>query len=159
MTESEKVKKWFDSELSMRPEESLDSVECEEVKEICLNAIEEVQQYREIGTVKGYERAIQISIENYKLCGEYKAKLQEHESIGTVSEFRELKEKAKPKKTIEKQNPYSEKVGFNSDMLCPNCGAYVGYWMEGMGTEADQMKYCCDCGQHLANDLEDKEAR
>jgi len=46
MTESEKVKKWFDSELSMRPEESLDSVECEEVKEICLKAIEEVQQYR-----------------------------------------------------------------------------------------------------------------
>ena len=52
MKESEKVKKWFDSELSMRPEESLDSVECEEVKEICLNAIEEREQYRAIGTVE-----------------------------------------------------------------------------------------------------------
>ena len=54
MTESEKVNKWFDSELSMRPEESLDSVECEEVKEICLNAIKEREQYRAIGTVSEF---------------------------------------------------------------------------------------------------------
>ena len=57
-----------------------------------LEALEEIQQYRAIGTVKGYERAIQISIENYNLCREYKAKVQEFEAIGTVSEFRELKE-------------------------------------------------------------------
>ena len=37
----EKVKKYFDAELSMLPEESLDSVECEEVMGICLKAIAE----------------------------------------------------------------------------------------------------------------------
>lgn len=39
-TDYEKVKKYFENELSMLPEESLDAVECEEVKDICLKAIE-----------------------------------------------------------------------------------------------------------------------
>lgn len=37
----EKVKEYFKTELSMLPEESLDSVECEEVRDICLKAIAE----------------------------------------------------------------------------------------------------------------------
>ena len=37
----EKVKEYFKTELSMLPEESLDSVECEEVMGICLKAIAE----------------------------------------------------------------------------------------------------------------------
>ena len=37
----EKVKEYFKTELSMLPEESLDSVECEEIMGICLKAISE----------------------------------------------------------------------------------------------------------------------
>lgn len=37
----EKVKEYFKTELSMLPEESIDSVECEEVMGICLKAIEQ----------------------------------------------------------------------------------------------------------------------
>ena len=37
----EKVKEYFKTELSMLPEESIDSVECEEVMGICLKAIAE----------------------------------------------------------------------------------------------------------------------
>ena len=37
----EKVKTYFETELSMLPEESLDSVQCEEVMGICLKAISE----------------------------------------------------------------------------------------------------------------------
>lgn len=100
MTEREKVNKWFDSELSMRPEESLDSVECEEVKEICLNAIEEIQQYR---------------------------------AIGTVTEFRELKEKATAKKVKGKRF---------EEAICPCCltELYETYWAFG------GVHYCVNCG-------------
>ena len=55
-------------------------------------AIEEIQQYRAIGTVEGYERAIQTSIENYSLYKEYKAKVKQYEAIGTVEELKEAKE-------------------------------------------------------------------
>ena len=37
----EKVEAYFKTELSMLPEESLDSVECEEIMDICLKAITE----------------------------------------------------------------------------------------------------------------------
>ena len=50
MTENKRVEKYFKTELSMLPEESLDSVECEDIKDICLKALEEIQQYRAIGT-------------------------------------------------------------------------------------------------------------
>ena len=56
--------------------------------QVAIKALEEIQQYRAIGTVEGYERAIQTSIENYNLYREYKAKVQEFEAIGTVEECR-----------------------------------------------------------------------
>ena len=59
---------------------------------IAIEALEEVQQYREIGTVEGYERVIESSIENYNLYREYKAKVQEYRAIGTIEECRENKE-------------------------------------------------------------------
>lgn len=55
MTENEKVKKWFKTELSMRIEESLDAIDCEDVMDICIKALEEIQQYREIGTVEEFK--------------------------------------------------------------------------------------------------------
>ncbi|MBQ4523568.1 MAG: hypothetical protein IJA10_11555 [Lachnospiraceae bacterium] len=55
MTQNEKVEKYFESELSMLPEESKDSLEVEEIKDICLKALEEIQQYREIGTAEEFK--------------------------------------------------------------------------------------------------------
>jgi len=49
----------------------------EEAFDMAIKALEEVQRYRAIGTVEGFERAIQSSIENYNLYREYKAKVQE----------------------------------------------------------------------------------
>lgn len=91
-----------------------------------IKALEEVQQYRAIGTVKGYERAIQISIENYNLCREYKAKVQEFEAIGTVSEFRELKEKA----TAKRKCPNCNELLNPEYRFCPTCRRKVD-WSEG----------------------------
>ena len=60
-------------------------------------------------------------------------------------------EKQIPKKPIRKEMPYSEEVGFNDEWYCPACGAYVGYFTEGM-SEPEQMEYCNECGQHIARD-------
>ena len=59
----------------------------------CRKALEEIQQYRAFGTVEGFKRAIESSIENYNLYREYKAKVQEFETIGTIEEFKALKNK------------------------------------------------------------------
>ena len=56
-----------------------------------------------------------------------------------------------PKKPIRKEMPYSEEVGFNDEWYCPVCNSYVGYFTEGM-SEPEQMKYCNECGQHIARD-------
>lgn len=137
---------------------------------VAIQALEEVQQYRAIGTVEGYERAIQISIENYSLCKEYKAKVQEFEAIGTVEEFkaikqwksdiiesfgkydvnsvdelmkrfRELTEKAEPKKP--KRLPLKEGI-ITTNFECPVCGCR----RLGHGLYLDKC-YCPECGQKL----------
>lgn len=60
-------------------------------------------------------------------------------------------EKQIPKKPITKEMPYSEDIGFNDEYYCPTCGSFVGYGAEGMN-EPEQMKYCNECGQHIARD-------
>ena len=79
------------------------------------------------------------------------SEIQQYRAIGTVEEFKALKEKNVAKKPIEKVLPYSEEFGFNSEWKCPTCGAYVGYFSEGM-SEPEQMEYCNECGQHIAKD-------
>lgn len=78
-------------------------------------------------------------------------KLKDYETIGTIDEFKALKEKSVAKKPTEKELPYSEEVGLNSEWHCPACGSYVGYFTEGMN-EPEQMEYCNVCGQHIAKD-------
>ena len=66
----------------------------------------------------------------------------------------EALEKQIAKKPVCKEMPYSEEVGFNDEYYCPTCGAYVGYFTEGM-SEPEQMEYCNECGQHIARDWSD----
>lgn len=77
--------------------------------------------------------------------------LKAYRAIGTIEEFKALKEKSVAKKPTEKELPYSEEVGLNSEWHCPACGSYVGYFTEGMN-EPEQMEYCNVCGQHIAKD-------
>ena len=107
---------------------------CEEdAVRYAIQALEENQQYRAIGTVEGYERAIQSSIENYNLYREYKGKVQEFESIGTVEEFKALKEKSKPKKVKDEY----ETSQIQNGGYCPNCGCGI----------TSRWGYCQNCGQ------------
>lgn len=91
-----------------------------------------------------------VDIHN-KTTIELQDEVNQFRAIGTVEEFKDLKEKSVAKKPIEKVLPYSEEFGFNSEWKCPTCGAYVGYFSEGM-SEPEQMEYCNECGQHIAKD-------
>lgn len=86
-----------------------------------------------------------------KRCDEINRELESYRAIGTVEEFKALKEKNESKKPICKSMQYSEEVGMNEEWYCPNCNSYVGYFTEGMN-EPEQMEYCNVCGQHIARD-------
>lgn len=81
--------------------------------------------------------------------------LEQYREIGTVEECQEAREKQIPKKPVCKPKPYNESVGFNEEWFCPSCGAYIGYFYEGMD-EPEQMEYCNECGQHIARDWSDE---
>ena len=81
--------------------------------------------------------------------------IQQYREIGTVEECREAVEKQILKKPVCKPKPYNESVGFNEEWFCPSCGAYIGYFYEGMD-EPEQMEYCNECGQHIARDWSDE---
>lgn len=81
--------------------------------------------------------------------------VQQYREIGTVEECQEAREKQIPKKPVCKPKPYNESVGFNDEWFCPSCGAYIGYFYEGMD-EPEQMEYCNECGQHIARDWSDE---
>lgn len=81
--------------------------------------------------------------------------IQQYRAIGTVEECKEAREKQIPKKPVCKPKPYNESVGFNDEWFCPSCGAYIGYFYEGMD-EPEQMEYCNECGQHIARDWSDE---
>lgn len=99
-----------------------------------LRRSERLKKYETIGTVKGYERAIQSSVENYNLYREYKAKVQEFEKIGTIEEFKTLKEKNEPKELAE--HNFQDEV---HHYLCPSCRSIVSC----------NQNYCDECGQAL----------
>lgn len=59
--------------------------------------------------------------------------LTEYRAIGTVEEFKALKEKSEPKK------PDIEKFWGYDDLMCPGCKSYF----------VGEPKYCCKCGQAI----------
>ena len=66
-------------------------------------------------------------------------KLADYEAIGTIEEFKALKEKAEPKKPI-LNNPTINEFYVKEAKLCPACHSYINNWSG---------DYCRDCGQKL----------
>lgn len=151
--------------------------------EEAIKALKEIQNYRKLGTLEELARAkkyINLAKKHGTIgemideCAEYEAIgtieqvrnqkanlntaykiISDYESCGTVEECREAREKQIPKKPVCKPKPYNESVGFNEEWFCPSCGAYIGYFYEGMD-EPEQMEYCNECGQHIARDWSDE---
>ena len=86
------------------------------LEKLSIKALEEIQQYREIGTVNEVKEAMAF-YRNMKESSmrEIIEKCAEYEKIGTVDECREAREKQKPKKP--------EYYGDLEDgkILCPDC--------------------------------------
>ena len=142
MTENEAKEYLSNRYLVVDSPENPPKEECEKhnsVMNMAIKALEEIQQYRAIGTVEGYEKAIQSSMEYYNLMKEYKARVDELEAIGTIEEFKTLKEKNTPKKPnqVSKAMDKDKYVGLIG--RCPHCSSIV----------AEDNLVCEDCFQVL----------
>lgn len=114
--------------------------------EIAIKALEEIQQYRSIGTVDDFERLVYLKEryenETYDYCGEYgteecpKAKeIQQYQAIGTVDECREVRKKQERKKP---NGRYKTRYVWDS-AYCPVCGCGI----------TARWNFCQSCGQAI----------
>lgn len=122
-----------------------------EMYNLAIQALEEIQQYREIGTVDEVKEAIAF-YKNTKESSmrEIVEKCAEYEKIGTINECRAAVEKQKAKKPKDEVHaePELDENGAYVDadvrvnLFCPICGELVGI---------DDMcdKFCRECGQAL----------
>ena len=162
----DKVKKWFESELSMCIEESLDAIECEDIMHICVKAIEELEQYKAIGTVEDIQKLVSfLSDDNKRSILDDLELLNQYRALGTVEDIQTMKdngafseiELAKIAARLQRLKDY-EAIGTVEDfkalkeknvakkpidkimyLECPTCGD-VGILDCG---------YCSACGQKL----------
>ena len=138
-----------------------------------LSTLEEIQQYREIGTVKeikireaqfarlsegylkdlsllreyqslGTVEEIQKAIENLPLHKVEHKLLQEYQNIGTVRLCKIAVERMKPKKPDYEADGYADGQLVYDYAKCPVCGHDFEY-----GINDWDCKYCSDCGQKL----------
>ena len=94
---------------------------------------EQLEQYIAIGLTPELIEAMQVH--NIALIND----LGEYQKIGTIDEFKALKEKAEAKKPI-LNNPKIDEFYVKEAKLCPSCHSYIN------DCSGD---YCRDCGQKL----------
>lgn len=99
-----------------------------EALKYAIEAVQEIQQYRAIGTVEQLEWCKDAS--HWKEL--FKEKLEKYEAIGTVEEFKALKEKSEPKKID---------IWANGEEHCPFCDKNL--------TTFYGFANCFSCGQKL----------
>ena len=109
MTENESLLEYCERAVKNCVEEcggacSLRIKECECVDANVLKHLRELEQYRAIGTVEDIQMIFQLCKDLQVMCGEYK-------EIGTIEEFKALKEKGNPKRVDEED-------------CCPICHTY-----------------------------------
>lgn len=115
-----------------------------EALEIAKKALDEIQQYREIGTLEELARAkkyINLS-KKHGTIGEMIDECAGYESIGTVEECREAREKQIPKRPDYEGDGYADGEIVYDTWICPNCG--IKYEVD-----YDDYDYCPKCGQAI----------
>ena len=85
MTADEAIKQ-FEERLQI-PDYKTQIPEYYEAMELAIKVFEEIQQYRELGTVEEIADCIKQSEEEFNMLMKYR-------NIGTIEEFKELKEKS-----------------------------------------------------------------
>ncbi len=139
MTENEAIE-----ELKMFPvwnmdDQWLNADDMEELIHFCTQAIEEVQQYREIGTVKELKELKECAfsgMEPASICIAMQH-LKKYEAVGTIEECRAAVEKS--------PNIWGGRYDKEGNMIydmydCQNCG-------ESYETDGNRYNHCPNCGQ------------
>lgn len=139
MTENEAIE-----ELKMFPvwnmdDQWLNADDMEELIRFCTKAIEEVQQYREIGTVKELKELKECAFSGMELASICIAMqhLKKYEAVGTIEECRAAVEKS--------PNIWGGRYDKEGNMIydmydCQNCG-------ESYETDGNRYNHCPNCGQ------------
>ena len=113
----------------------------DETCKIAIQALEEIQQYRAIGTVKEIKiRQAEFAVLSERYLNDLTS-LREYQSIGTMEELQALKEKS-----YTTTEPHMERDEEIDVYCCPSCGSHVGIVEE---NENFEQSYCPTCGQHL----------
>ena len=139
MTENEAIE-----ELKMFPvwnmdDQWLNADDMEELIHFCTQAIEEDQQYREIGTVKELKELKECAfsgMEPASICIAMQH-LKKYEAVGTIEECRAAVEKS--------PNIWGGRYDKEGNMIydmydCQNCG-------ESYETDGNRYNHCPNCGQ------------
>jgi len=98
---------------------------------MAIKCMEEVEQYRALGTVEEIKKKIQTELPYMSLAqARFKSELDEYRNIGTVEELKEAREKQIPKKPLKvKGDCYSRdkegNEGYVVLYLCPRCKSQV----------------------------------
>lgn len=106
-----------------------DTEDLVQAKHIAIKALEEIQQYREIGLTPELIEAMRGH--NIAMIND----LEEYQEIGTVEEFKALKEKSVAKK------PLFIKRSFIQFYACPHCSTNEHY-----EKVFSKMRHCENCG-------------
>lgn len=152
MTENEAIEEIKKKICGERPTQHICSDGCMKGNDKCalsvaIKALEEVQQYRAIGTVE----ELKSLKENGAFTGEELAQLaamqmwlRDYEKIGTVDECRA----AVDKQTAKRPKEYEDKY-----YACPVCGNVLLHkwekYPDKLMDKSNGLPYCLGCGQHL----------
>ena len=103
------------------------------VRKMAIKAIDELQQYRAIGTVAEIKSIIQCNLAEHD-------RLSAFDRIGTIEEFKALKEKNLAKK------PEVDEFDYGEGFVCGECESFLHYVDD---DEHIRTNYCCHCGTKI----------
>lgn len=117
--------------------------EQKEALDIAIQSLEEIQQYRAIGTVEELQDILNLceSLEKAVEAGNALVEeVKKYQAAGSVEECREAVEMLKPKKVRKIQIPNTNWCKAHTRFECPSCNIYLNY---------RELSHCGMCGQKL----------
>ncbi len=141
MTENEAIKE-IETSLELAEMCTPNREREKEIKayKMAIQALEEIQQYRAIGTVEEVQTQITKSTE---WLIERDTRLAEYQAIGTIEELKALKEKSVAKKPIQQET--TEKTHYK----CPCCNNIMQTIYKDGVAWGHIANYCERCGQKI----------